>query len=128
MPTYTTATTIPDPSCVCNQNHSSQQCQILNPMSEARDRTESSWILLRLLTTVPQQRLPSSLLIELKMHLAAPKKTFLSYLHICPLFKGIRKFWPKDRRWRKGTGQFGEMGEGMAFFIPVLLPVVGMML
>ena len=36
---YTTATAMPDLSCVCNSHHSSWQHQILNPMSEARDRT-----------------------------------------------------------------------------------------
>ena len=34
---YTTA--IRDPNRVCNPYHSSRQCQILNPLSEARDRT-----------------------------------------------------------------------------------------
>ena len=34
---YTTATTTPDPSWVCDLHHSSQQCWILNPLSEARD-------------------------------------------------------------------------------------------
>ena len=38
---YTTVTAIQDPSCICNLHHSSQQCQILNPWSEARDWT---WI------------------------------------------------------------------------------------
>ena len=28
-----------DPSCICNLHHSSWQCQILNPMSKARDQT-----------------------------------------------------------------------------------------
>ena len=36
---YTTATEMQDPSCICNLHHSSQQHQILNPLSEARDRT-----------------------------------------------------------------------------------------
>ena len=35
---YTTATAPQDPSCVCDLHHNSQQ-QILNPVSEARDRT-----------------------------------------------------------------------------------------
>ena len=35
--TYTTATATSDPSCVCDLYHSSQQCQILDPLSEARD-------------------------------------------------------------------------------------------
>ena len=34
-----TATTMQDPNCVCNLHHSSQQHQILNPLSEAWDRT-----------------------------------------------------------------------------------------
>ena len=33
---YIIATATPDPSCICNLHHSSQQCQILNPLNEAR--------------------------------------------------------------------------------------------
>ena len=36
---YTTATAILDPSCLCDLPCSLQQCQILNPLSEARDQT-----------------------------------------------------------------------------------------
>ena len=36
---YTTATAMRDLSCVCDLHHSSRQHRILNPMSEARDRT-----------------------------------------------------------------------------------------
>ena len=39
LPVYTTATATRDPSCICSLYHSSQQHQILNPLSEARDRT-----------------------------------------------------------------------------------------
>ena len=39
MLAYTTAIATQDPSCVCNQHHSSRQRRILNPLSEARDRT-----------------------------------------------------------------------------------------
>ena len=39
LPAYTTATAMPDPSRVCSLHCSSQQCWILNPLSEARDRT-----------------------------------------------------------------------------------------
>ena len=38
---YTTATATPDLSLVCNLHHSSQQGQILNPLSEARDLTRN---------------------------------------------------------------------------------------
>jgi len=34
---YTTATEIQDPGHVCDLHHSSRQCQILNPLSKARD-------------------------------------------------------------------------------------------
>ena len=34
-----TATATPDLSCICNLHHGSWQRQILNPLSEARDRT-----------------------------------------------------------------------------------------
>ena len=36
---YATATAIPDPSYVCDLHHSSWQCRILNPLSEAGDGT-----------------------------------------------------------------------------------------
>ena len=45
---YARATEAPDPSHICKSHHSSQQRQILNPLSEARDRTCNlkvpSWI------------------------------------------------------------------------------------
>ena len=48
LPAYGTATAKRDPSHVCNLHHSSQQHWILNPLSEARDRTcilmDTSWI------------------------------------------------------------------------------------
>ena len=43
-----TATATPDPSRVFGLHHSSQQCLILNPLSEARNRTcslmDPSWV------------------------------------------------------------------------------------
>jgi len=39
LPAYTTATATPDPSRVCDLHHSSPHSRILNPLSEARDRT-----------------------------------------------------------------------------------------
>ena len=37
LPAYTTAMATQDLSHVCDLHHSSRQCQILNPLSEARD-------------------------------------------------------------------------------------------
>ena len=46
---YVTATSLPDPSCICNLHCSLRQCQILNPRSEARDQShilmDTSWVL-----------------------------------------------------------------------------------
>ena len=39
LPAYSTATAMQDLSHVYNLQHSSWQCQILNPLSEARDQT-----------------------------------------------------------------------------------------
>ena len=36
---YTTATVMPDLSCVCDLHYTSLQCWILNPLSKARDQT-----------------------------------------------------------------------------------------
>ena len=52
----TVAGLIPDPSHVCALHHSSQQCQIPNPLSEARDQTRilmnPSWFI----TPQPQRQ------------------------------------------------------------------------
>ena len=37
LPACTTATAMPDPSCVCSLHHSSWQCRILNPLKRAID-------------------------------------------------------------------------------------------
>ena len=39
LPAYATATATPDPSSICDLHHSLWQHWILNPLSEARDRT-----------------------------------------------------------------------------------------
>ena len=38
LPAYTTATAMPDPRHICELHCSLQQCQILNPLTEARDQ------------------------------------------------------------------------------------------
>ena len=39
LPAYTTATAMPDLSCICELHHSSWQHQILNSLNDARDQT-----------------------------------------------------------------------------------------
>ena len=50
---YTPAIATWDPSCIYNPHHSSRQCQILNPLSEARDQTATSCFLVRFVSAVP---------------------------------------------------------------------------
>ena len=53
---YSTATAMRDLSLVCDLHHSSRQCWILNPLSEARDRTRNLMDI-RLITAEPQKEL-----------------------------------------------------------------------
>ena len=41
LPAYTTATAMRDLNHIFDLHHTSQQCQILNPLSKARDRTRN---------------------------------------------------------------------------------------
>ena len=53
LPAYTTVTAMRDTSCLYEQlhsSHSSWQCWILNPLSEARDEPTSLWILVQFVT------------------------------------------------------------------------------
>ena len=52
------ATATQDPSCVCNLQHSSRQCQILNPLSEARDRTHNLMVPNQIHFPAAQRELP----------------------------------------------------------------------
>ena len=61
LPAYTTATAMQDLSCIFDLHHSSQQHQILNPMSKARGRTCNLMVLVRFVSAVPWQELNISL-------------------------------------------------------------------
>ena len=41
LPAYTTATATQNPSHICNLHHGSGQCQIFNPLTEARNQTRN---------------------------------------------------------------------------------------
>ena len=53
LPAHAIATAVQDPNHICNLHHSSQQHWIISPLSEARDRTQVSWMLVRFVTAVP---------------------------------------------------------------------------
>ena len=57
--TYTTATATRDLSHVCDLHQSSQQYQILNPLSGSRIEPASSWVLVQFVTTEPEQEVQS---------------------------------------------------------------------
>ena len=54
---YTRTTAMRDPSHICDLHHTSQQHWILNPLSEARDRTPS-WMLVEFVSAAPQWEFP----------------------------------------------------------------------
>ena len=54
LPTYATATEMPDMSLTCDLHHSLQQCWILDPLSKARDKPTSSWIVVGFVSAEPQ--------------------------------------------------------------------------
>ena len=51
--TYTTVTATWDLSHICDLHHSSEQCQILNLLSEAKDQTRGLMMLVGFVTTEP---------------------------------------------------------------------------
>ena len=59
---YPTATATADSSHVCNLRYSSQQCQILNPLSKAGVEPATTWFLVRFVSAAPQGELVSSAL------------------------------------------------------------------
>ena len=66
-----TATVTPDLSHICNLHHSSWQCQILNPLSGARDQTHLIMDTSQICSAEPQQEL------LLEEHLRAGLKCWL---------------------------------------------------
>ena len=54
---YTTATVMPDPSHVCDLHLSSQQRQVLNPLSKTGIQAASLWLLVRFVSAVPWWKL-----------------------------------------------------------------------
>ena len=58
MLAHATATATGDLRCICDLHHSSQKYQILNPLSEARDRTCSLMDTSRVLNSLSHNRNP----------------------------------------------------------------------
>ena len=55
---YATAIAMQDPSHICNLHHCSQQCHILNSLSEARDRTHNLMVPSQFISATSQKELP----------------------------------------------------------------------
>ena len=58
LATYATATTTWDPSRICDLHHSSQQCLVLNPLSEARAGTHNLMVPSQIRFAEPRRELP----------------------------------------------------------------------
>ena len=53
LPAYATTTAMQDLSRIRDLYDSSWQCRVLNPLSEARDRTLSVMVLIRFISAIP---------------------------------------------------------------------------
>ena len=65
LPAYTTATAMWDPGHNCDPHHSSEQCQILNPLSKARDPTLNLMVTSQIRFCCTTTGTPISLLLNL---------------------------------------------------------------
>ena len=100
-PAYTTATATPDLSWVCDLHHCAWQCWILNPLSEARDRTCNlmvpSWVHFQCTTTGTPKRFKKIIIIWI-LHFVIVKSIFtiIWQVSICTksnLGQGCESFW-----------------------------------
>ena len=65
LPVYATVTATQDPKCIWDLHHSHlRQCRILNPLSEASERTRILIKIIRVLTAFLQQELQGSSLLN----------------------------------------------------------------
>ena len=58
LPAYAKATTMPDPSHICELHHSSWQCWLPDSLSEARDQTQILMDTVGFVSAAPQRELP----------------------------------------------------------------------
>ena len=95
LPAHTTATAMPDPSCICDLYRSLWQCWILNPLSEAKDRTrilmDTSWV---------------------RYHWATMETPCISFFFFFLLLGPTVTRWWKKRWWNK-RGRKKRNNEGM---------------
>ena len=111
---YTTATATPDLSCVCNLHHSSQQCQIFNPLSEARGQIHSLMNRSQVRYCWVTEETPSFLC----NCLASLKSLPMIRVYLPEMAR-----WGKsiDRRWISGCQDLGHWEEmGMRFLFRVI--------
>ena len=84
LPAYTTATAMPDTSCVCDLHHSSWQLQILNLLSKARDQIRNLMVPSQIVSTAPQWELLHKFLILLSFTVFSQKSyiNFVRFIHV----------------------------------------------
>ena len=106
---YTTAPATPDPSCVFNLHHSSQQCWILNPPIRARDRTNILMDTSLFVSAKPPWELPPGIFPhgekeEVKFVSMNGNLGKISLKHAVWVFRGhnLKYFWPSRLRIQQG--------------------------
>ena len=93
MPAYTTATPTLDLSHVCDLHHSSQQCQILNPMSEAKDQTQNLMVPSQSHLCCTMTGTPLLGLFLIYVGMSAPRKLYMFIFPLATLLFSYKLFF-----------------------------------
>ena len=103
---YATATAIADLSCICNPQHSSQQCWMLNPLNKARDQIRNLMVTIAFVSTALQWELPGA-----DVRKEREKKLCELLLWCNELGIWLRQF---ELMWRQGIDPWLGRGVGAA--------------
>ena len=97
LPFYAIAIAMPDLSCVCDLHHSSQQHQLLNPLSKARGQTCNLMVPSRIYSSCTTMGTPSFILNSFKTTISGAvfvkNPSSLFYLNVCDGMKFRFKYW-----------------------------------
>ena len=109
-----------DPGHICDLCPNSWQNQILNPLSEARVKPTSSWIVVGSVNTEPQQELPGLTLLNWGpwfLHLYGPSEIFYPQNYLLLLVN--ERLNKAIHQWRKKNTE-AEIETGISRALPFL--------
>ena len=94
---------------VCDLHHSSQQCRILNPLSEARIKPATSWFLVGFVSPVPRWELPTCIFYMVILTLCSLRVGVSMFLLWIKLFPSKFTCWGPNPKYLR-TWPYLEVG------------------